>query len=762
LHAARRKVGVLSASIFQQMASDVTRPSVISTDLAATGHDRTDESPRVRNSKLSAFYGLASGSAAEPGKGLAQVSSRTSADDALRYANELIERAPLEQLLVSSAALRTSRDESHRALHGSVRRCYSQLTEAVKAAQDAQEISKGLSNDVHGAITAARSAAENARNVNLKLDSSRSRVDKLEGARKMTLLLKAAHLLQTEIPDHYRELVELCLDPAAAKEKLLIAVMRYSALFPVLKRLAAESAEFEAALRTLVSATSEVRMDMEARMSSGSGHVEGLELLDLVQIRRHLGDTNDELKQAFLRASDLNVSSAVPPTAAIDAASSSPLSLAAYMASFGGRVIVPSLSTICITFIENFVRDQTSAGGDRDQDGTGIADEFTAWLALVIDSNIGIRVRKALTEPLPAMSKFGADNAVLADTSTVEDLTQGVGTPEDARRFADELSALQSSLAVEGSDARDLLRCRLGDVLSALREELHASFVETARKRAVDRLCSRADIILRRDYAGSDADSRVDADVAGLMCLLMSTQEALQGLLNHTAERIPLVVDLGAHVLQSVRDAAKDGGSDVPWRTRCVLCAAVMFNEMGCMRDIYSDADLAGVDFRVIRAQLLQSYSLRLTNDMVEILRHRVSELEQWADARRPSTHADSASTAGRTVAGMLQRGEADVSTILGGKDGMDVAFGERDDMLDEGGISQRLCAAWVSVVRDANLLTAGAVQAIQVDAALLADALQLPGSFHRVVDAALLRCAVPVELLERAELSRRVAEARG
>jgi hypothetical protein len=59
-------------------------------------------------------------------------------------------------------------------------------------------------------------------------------------------------------------------------------------------------------------------------------------------------------------------------------------------------------------------------------------------------------------------------------------------------------------------------------------------------------------------------------------------------------------------------------------------------------------------------------------------------------------------------------------------------------------------------------LLTAGAVQAIQVDAALLADALQLPWSFHRVVDAALLRCAVPVELLERAELSRRVAEARG
>jgi hypothetical protein len=749
----RTNAGYKSAVVtFLDMESDIA----VSTQLES--EDGSAVVPRARNSKLSAFYGLGFGAADLTATTSANPSERSS-ESALRYASELIERAPLEQLLVSSAELRNSRDESHRALHGAVQRCYAQLLVAENAAQDARKIAQGLINDVHGAVQEASKAAENAKAVNSRLASSRAQIDKLEGARKLTFLLRAAQLLTSEIPEHYRELMDLCLDPVSAKEKLLLAVMRYASLLPTFKRLAKESVQFDEALAGVMSAASEVRIDMEARMATGSDALDDLHLPDLIRIRRLLGDSSVELKQAFLRASELNLSSKAPPTAAIEAASSSSLSLATYMVTFSVHAIVPALVSVCETYFEIF---EFSGGGmENNEHGSYAAEsaeEFIAWLAVVVDSNIGIRIRKALTEPVATIRDDlpGRENRTVDCT---EDLTPSYGGPEQASRFVNELNILK---AVEFDDSKfesGTSSFRLREILSALCDELGSCFVQTVRNKALGRLCSAADVVLQRDYSGLGSGACIDTDVSGLVRLLLSTQEAVNSLLISSGEAFPLIVGLSAHLLRRTRDTQEqdaDDRSSLPSdsRTRGLLCAAVIFNGLSSIRDIYSEAELGRLNFRVIRAQLLHSYGLRLTCDATEALRERVTELGLETDKISSAT----SSAAGRRAAEILQRGQLDVATVLAGKDGMDVAFGEQLDVLDEGGIAQRLCSVWISLVRNETLLTERAVHSLQVDAALLGIAMQLPGSFDRVVKAAAERCTVDVVALESLEVAERVA----
>lgn len=771
---------------------------------------------RPRNSRLTAFYGLQQGtpvpsSPAQSSTGTTSYESPHPPGSPRNRVSDLISRTQLSALLTSAAALREKRDASHAAQNMSVQQCYAQLSRAVSAAASAARSSSSSPSPflVEEGLSAARMVASDARQVDSNLAPARARFDSLEDARKVSLLLQAAELLAKDIPADYQALVELCLDPEGALARLQATAMRYAALASLFARAAEESSEFADAYKRVEEASQSVRADLEERMSAGSGAVEGMNLLDIVRIRMLLGDSSSNVMVAFLRASELSIVAGVPSTAAIEAASSSALSLAALHLAFATNSALPVLLATCDTFYDMFITSVTT--GDADQAN---AEEFTSWLAQVVEIVVADRARNALTKfksmHLGDVNLVNAFGARLGDQVGLEagfksvsmpdpfsklenDFGNGAetcdaefGTSADARTFAEQMKSLRSSSQAAAEDSKSAAKFGVHEVIGAVCDELQETVVSAFQSRAQDCVWSRAGTILSRDYAAS-SHGRIFADIDSLVRLVQTCQETLDStipavggqpsdLIEFVAEsvikRIAVFEGSDAEVTgsatgkscshlehHSLRDVGKDEALAHPdfVGSRILLTGAAVMDAL--TRCTVNSQEYHALDLRQTRSQLLHVFCLRVSADVTSVLRASIP-CGPPIEAKDEQIVGAQVSEAGCRAIALLEQARRDANAILGPSPDMDVAFGTEEEILDEGGIIQRIARGWVCHIRDETLGSVEAVHAIQVDSSALDVAMGTSRVFACATNAAVERCvATSVVLLAPSEVSRRIAQ---
>lgn len=738
---------------------------------------------RPRNRALSAFYKLPSASQDASSPQNPPGSTPSPADAEVRAA-DLIASAPLSKLLTSAAALRVQRDSARKTQTESVGRVYAQLEAASKLAERAAAAAEAAGAAVNGARKVAAAVAE----VDEILAPARTQMDGLEDARTVDLLLAAAKLLETGVQEDYRAVVDLCLDPVGARERLLTTCLRYAALQEVFERCKGKpGSRFWDAVEGLERAVAAVREDLRQRMSEGGQGVDGLDLLHVVRVRLLLGDGAAELKLVFLRASEMSISAAEVSEAAAEAASASALSRATLELSFAERKTVPALMDTCSTYYSIFME-----GVDTEATAAN-AEEFTIWLVQVVEHVVSDRVRKwleqessAATAPTSMLDESvsgtmldesisgnissplvsfedggsGASGGVIGNDDE-PDILGGFGTSGDAAGFRKEVEALRAAGKVGESNA--VHGSGFAGIVSGVCDELVACATSTVIERARSHVTGRVRSILARDYARSSS-GRISADVAGLLDLINGGQKCIGGVvagLGGEVVELPRVV--ADYAIDRVNEAEAERGDEAVDSddnlSRIFLSAAVVLDSIS--KHCASPGDDLAADLRNLRVQLLHSYCLRVAGDITEVLESGVFALVDFVPpSESPDEIAVGAkvSPAGCRAVSLLQRARRDVAAILSGTPHLNVAFGEEDEMLDEGGILQRVARGWVHSVREATLMNAKCVHALQVDAAALEGAIGFVDTFSSVPRAAVERCSTSVELLEPGEVARRIA----
>jgi hypothetical protein len=724
---------------------------------------------RPRNSALSAFYSLPAADRSAPSSApaaaaVAAAAAATSSATAPPGAADLIARAPLSELLTSAAALRARRDAARQAQRTAVSRVYARLSDAAELSARAGAVAAAGAP----AVDAARDVAAAVAEVDGVLAPARAMVDELEDARKVELLRAAAGLLERDVEEQYREVVDLCLDPCGARERLLRSCLRYAALRGVFERCCAvEGGGFSETVAGVERAVRRVRDDLRERMAEGGAGVDGLDLLHVVRVRLLLGDEAAELKLAFLRASEMNVSGAGVSAAAAEAASGSGLSRAGLELAFAERETMPALLNTCTIYYGIFVE------GAEAKVGAANVEEFTTWLAQVMENVVGERVRKgfelggsatARWQDLMHNSPSGSLDSPFAKHDGAGevhiDILQGLGTEAEAVRFREQLESLLAAGCRTKSEA--VSATGVHDILRELCDELRLSATSVTLQRAKSHVTGRASSILARDYARSSS-GRIASDVAGLLDLVKSGQESVNGVIaglggdpavlarlaaEYVSERIDEVESRG-----SGRSSAGDEGL-----SRMLLSGAVIADALGNISGSRSE-DLTN-ELRELRIQLLHSYCLRVSEEVTDVMEASVATLASGHASPAPYSSVGAQVSAGgcRAVA-MLQRARRDVVAILSATPHLSVAFGEDDEVLDEGGILQRIARGWVCALREVTLMDVASVHAVQVDAAALESVTSFNDAFDIVPRAAVERCvATDIRLLSSGDVARRVA----
>lgn len=313
-------------------------------------------SRKPRNSLLSAYYGLSPQPPKSP----------------LSQATYLTKNLPLSDLLQHSTTLRQQTQSTQSSLHTSVHDYYTHLLSTRDASQKVSTLTTSLSD----AISTLSSTAAVCSKVNARLTDARKGVDKLDGARRATLLKSAAQALELELEPAYRELADLCTDPEPARRRLFLLARRVCVVLPAVKHLADSDAEFAERARSLERCVAVVRDDISKQV----GDRYGLEVVDAVRLRKLLGEDEESFRDAFFDWMRKELIQALPSEAALKGLDS--VGLASTYVECARDRLLPKLVEIEQQYEQVF-------------EGRG-GEEFVVWLSDLLDECVAGRLRRGL------------------------------------------------------------------------------------------------------------------------------------------------------------------------------------------------------------------------------------------------------------------------------------------------------------------------------------------------------------------------------
>lgn len=324
----------------------------------------TNHSDKPKNTSLSDFYGLPSSSK----------SPEPSSPSPLSEALELTKTLTLPSLLNHSAQLHQNTLSSLTQLHESTRQYYSNLSSALSATKSAAERTDQLTKK----LSALSSTTATCASVTERLSSARKAVDKLDGARRATLLKSAAVILAAELEPSYRSLADLCTDPEPARQHLFVVARRVAVVLPAVKKLGENDVEFQNVAKQLDTSVQKVRDDIRERGRDpyALGVVEG------IRLRRLLGESEDELMNAYLQEVAEEISNGTPKDSVIMSMDKG--SLAGVFIEWVKDIVVPRITEIEKEYASLF----SDSGWET----------FIVWMSDFLDETIAARMRKAARE----------------------------------------------------------------------------------------------------------------------------------------------------------------------------------------------------------------------------------------------------------------------------------------------------------------------------------------------------------------------------
>lgn len=320
---------------------------------------------KSRNSLLSAYYGLSSQPPRSP----------------LSQATHLTKTLPLSDLLQHSTILRQQTQSTRSSLHASVHDYYTHLL----STRDVSHSVSTLKLSLNDAISALSSTTAVCAAVNARLTDARKDVDRLDGARRATLLKSAAQVLELELEPAYRELADLCTDPEPARQRLFLLARRACVVLPAIRHLAEENAEFAEHASGLERCVAVVRDDIAKQV----GDRYGLGVVDAVKLRKLLGEEEETLREAFFDWMGKEVMHLLPSEArwkGLDAVSIA----REYVESARDRIL-PRLVEVELQYEQVF-------------EGRG-GEQFVVWLSDLLDECVAGRVRRGLKDGVIDMAQ---------------------------------------------------------------------------------------------------------------------------------------------------------------------------------------------------------------------------------------------------------------------------------------------------------------------------------------------------------------------
>lgn len=670
-------------------------PLVAAAPQAARSRSRMAQASRPRNSRLRNFYGL-EGGAPDPARGI----PAGGREAALAYAEGLTRDLGLADLLGLADRLRREAEAGEKGLYGAVVSMYGEMGVAVGGAAAVPGVVEALLAK-GGGVEGAVEAAERCQRVSEALEGGRREVERLEGGRRCALLLEAAAVLERSIEADYRGLVDLCTDPEAAWRRLDVTAMRCSAVMPVLEKLGESDDGFRDAWQRVHAVAVGVREDLENRMSSGTGDVDGLSLLDAIRLRRLLGEGKDELRGTFLRACELRLETKAAGSAAFETAVG--VGVAAYHLKCARDVVLPEV----IRMIDMHASMFAGAGaGDGNACDAESADDFAVWLTGVVGDVVGARVRRAAAAP----------------TSDSQ---------EDLEEFGSALSALKSAADAVSSASVGGTAAQVDVIFGSLCDSLRTEVVELKCQSAHTRWRDAVSDMLTRDYDPSEGSATMDKDVTTLMETITaaargaeSVSHALQPSDSRGAE-LPLH-EIITHIMQHIDEAIGMA------QARAMARASAICNGL-------SDASPSGRALQQTRQQLTADFATLVTTLAVDLL-------QQADEARLESGVSRGASSAITLL--QCARHEHELCTLRTRGVHLEDDGGFR-------GVAWGVGAAWSERLRGDHVHSAAAARGAQLDAAAVAAAVELPWLFERVARAARERCAERVAPLSETEARR-------
>lgn len=233
-----------------------------------------------------------------------------------------------------------------------------------------------LQTSLKDAISALSATTTVCAAVNARLADAREGVDKLDGARRATLLKSAAQALELELPPAYRELADLCTDPEPARHRLFLLARRVCVILPAIKQLAEEDAEFAERASGLENCVAVVRDDISKQV----GDQYGLGVVDAIRLRKFLGEKEETVKEAFFDWMGEEVVQSLPSEARLKGLDGVGIACE-YVESARDRVL-PKLVQIEQQYEHVF-------------EGRG-GEQFVVWLSDLLDECVAGRVRRGL------------------------------------------------------------------------------------------------------------------------------------------------------------------------------------------------------------------------------------------------------------------------------------------------------------------------------------------------------------------------------
>lgn len=689
--------GVLSGS--QKWACQPT--SVVSYTLAVIMTDSTPRKPR--NSRLSAYYGLQPSSPATPSLSSPSPSRSPIPSDrveALRHATRLTQTLPLAALLQRCTDIRHSSESLQLSLHTSIRRYYEHLDATSAAARScAAQVASLLPT-----TDAVAECANRAAGVNARLAPAREEVDKLEGARRATLLQSAAHRLSAALLPAYTELADLCTDPAAARKRLFLAAQRAAVVLPAVQKLAPASEEFDQAATKLRQAMETVRSEVSARGEADDPY--GLAVADAIHLRRLLGDAPEALIDAFCSTFAKQLCADAPSEAARAAAGPGALEQARLHVTFASDRIVPKAFAAGDKFAEIF---------PQDPDDNDSWDTFVVWLSDVLDDAVATRARRAMGSG--TSGGLGDPDEVLAYLAAIDGLLGSSSAAARERVVGGNVSVSAKSAAMHVDKVVQALGAGLrGAVSDAL-----AAHTAAAWQAAVD-------AVLSGERGADAADDVLRAVREGY------SQGADNGESRVTRSEKELLHDVARY---ATRDLGLGKGLSAEAR------AGMLLWELGRRSRGGVGAELEEMGERVftrIREDVLERVS--------DVLHGRLQMIRRLgSDGLSPSAWRDM----GEVVRLLVEAGR--VGEELGV--GMLRCSKIEDELLgDDESVISGVVKLWVEMVRETSIVSKVGVQALQMDASEVGEGLGRDDAFEDVGRAALERCAArDAELLLKEQL---------
>lgn len=647
---------------------------------------------KPRNPRLSAYYGLSTPASPSIPAPPSPDSIPIDRDKALANAAHLTQTLPLPALLQHSTHLRSTSESLHRELHTSIRRYYTHLA----AASDVAQASIAQVSALRPAASIVSDCATLAEGVNGRLQATRQRVDALEGARRATLLREAAVRLAEGLPPAYRELVDLCTDPAAARDRLFLMAKRAAVVLPAVERLVANSDGFAEPAEKLRKAMEEVRTELAKGNEKDDPY--GMPVSDSLQLRRFLGDEPTILLDAFCKAFARRLCRQQPSEAALAAAGPAALARSEIFLMFAVDKTVAQAYEVGDRFGEIF------GGGEED-----VWSMFAVWLSDVLDECIAARARGPMRSQ--DTHSWGAVDQVKSYLAAIERLEKA-SAAEAANRQRRENIPMQTA----SRHVNEVIHAMVTELRSGVQDALTTSTVSAWQK------------VVRDIVAGARSIRAVDELISTVRASQQKSMEFGEGH-GHEAEE------------QVLRNAAAFAIREAQHESKIApaVWAAILIRELG--------KKVKGVireEFQVLSENQLAATRERIlehVNNTLHIRLHSIKGLQGGAGASGALSDA----------AEILKQAEAvgeelDVDMIRCNE-------AEDDFLGGEESLVKGVRELWTDMVRKTSIANEKGVREVQLDVFELEMWLGNEGSFAGVTVAAKERCVEEVTLLSKSEL---------